>query len=124
MGIDIYAHWDDQSEAERRAQREVWGQLDAGGVGYLREPYLGEPYATRHLVPEAFTVIEGARIPAALLRERLAETLRLADGRARGLYGFTESEEIEPILASYNAFVDLCEWLEKAGTPPRIQAWW
>src|SRR5436190_22708981 len=52
-GIDIYAHWSGKTAAEERAQ--INGLSVAHGhVGYLREAYDGEPYATRELVPEAF----------------------------------------------------------------------
>lgn len=55
MGIDIYARWRGQTDAERQAQEEAWLSTTSGHVGYLREAYHGEPYATRHLCKEAFT---------------------------------------------------------------------
>lgn len=53
MGIDVYARWDGQTEAERQAQYTGFS-IVSGDVGYLREAYHGEPYATRALFPECF----------------------------------------------------------------------
>lgn len=125
MGIDIYAHWKGQTEQERDEQHEVWTSAAAGHCGYLREAYHGEPYATQHLMPEAFENESRARIPAATLRERLPETLRLAEIRQRQIYDATTPEEIQPVLDSYTAFVELCERMErKTGQPVEIAASW
>ena len=70
MGIDIYARWPGQTEAETDAQGTGYS-IAHGHIGYLREAYHGEPYATRVLVPEAFDRVahpSGAPIPAATLR--------------------------------------------------------
>src|SRR5437762_2959261 len=112
MGIDIYARWESFGEAEERAQLSAWLSNTDGNVGYLREAYRGEPYATRHLVPEAFESADGACIPARTLRERLAKTLRLAELRERRLYGAKTMKQIEPTLRSFTAFVELCERIE------------
>ena len=53
MGIDIYARWKGQTEAEEQAQNTGFSAVH-GHVGYLREAYHGEPYATRYLAAEAF----------------------------------------------------------------------
>jgi len=125
MGINIYARWEGQTEEEREEQHEAWTSAAAGHRGYLREAYHGEPYATRHLVPEAFEGDCRARIPAATLRERLPETLRLAEIRQRQIYGAATREEIRPVLDSYTAFVELCERMErKTGQPVEIVASW
>ena len=125
MGIDIYAKWDGQGDDERQAQKEAWLSTEAGHIGYLREAYHGEPYATRHLVPEAFVKRDGALITAAMLRERLPETLRLAEQRERQVYGATTQEDIEPVLKSFREFVEHCEEVEKTtGKPVRIFASW
>ena len=80
MGIDIYAKWAGQSEQEKEAQITGFSTVH-GHVGYLREAYHGEPYATRVLVPEAFDAPEcEAAISAATLRERLPETLNAVGG--------------------------------------------
>lgn len=47
------------TEHERRAQQTGFSVVH-GHVGYLREAYHGEPYATRVLVPEAF--VPGGRL--------------------------------------------------------------
>jgi hypothetical protein len=45
MGIDIYAEGDGMTDAQREAQ--ITGcSVEHGHVGYLREAYHGEPYAT------------------------------------------------------------------------------
>ena len=62
---------------EERAQIDCFSVVH-GHVGYLREAYHGEPYATRVLVPEAFETGE-ASIRASLLRERLPAALSAAE---------------------------------------------
>jgi hypothetical protein len=74
----VYAHWKGKTRAEERAQ--ITGHsVVHGHVGYLREAYDGEPYALECLVPEAFE--RDAEIPAALVRSRLAQVLRIAAKR-------------------------------------------
>jgi hypothetical protein len=120
-GIDVYAHWSGKTLAEERAQ--ITGHsVVHGHVGYLREPYDGEPYATQILVPEAF---EGdAEIPAALLRARLAETLQAAATRQALLYHRrADHEAAKVVLKSFVDFVDFCERKENAtGKACRITA--
>ena len=106
MGIDIYARWRGQTEEEQDAQITGFSVVH-GHAGYLREAYHGEPYATRSLVAEAFENGEAA-IPAALLRERLPQTLALAEERTRTLYGETDEQEIAHVKQSFTAFVALC----------------
>jgi hypothetical protein len=111
MGIDIYAEWDGMSGAERDAQ--VTGfSIEDGDVGYLREAYHGEPYATPVLVPEAFEMGR-AVIAAATLAERLPEVLQIAETREREIYGVTDADEIELVLKSYRDFVALCAKKER-----------
>jgi hypothetical protein len=120
MGIDIYARWRGQSQEEIEAQYCGFSTV-AGNVGYLREAYHGEPYATRHLCAEAFAEGEAA-IPAATLRERLPQTLILAEERERRLYGGKE-EDIRAVKQSFSDFVSLCEQKEReTGVPVRIIA--
>jgi len=122
MGIDIYARWKDQTGEEEEAQYKSGFDATVGHVGYLREAYHGEPYATRYLVSEAFESGH-AYIPAKRLRARLPETLRLAEERERTIYGAKTTDEIEPTLRSYTAFVELCERMEaKTGQPVKIIA--
>ena len=74
MGIDIYASWRGQSETEQAAQITGFS-AEHGHVGYLREAYHGEPYATRVLLPEAFAAKgEPVAIPAALLNSPLTKS--------------------------------------------------
>lgn len=123
MGIDIYAHWREQSEDERDAQYTGFS-IAHGHVGYLREAYHGEPYATRVLVPEAFdheAYPEGAPIAAATLRKRLRKTL--ATARARQLILYKEpsgSEETKMVCKSFADFVELCEAKERETDAPCI----
>jgi hypothetical protein len=124
MGIDIYARWKGQSEKERTAQYSVGFSVMHGRVGYLREAYHGEPYATRHLCREAFESERGAAlIPAAVLRERLDETLKLAEERERTIYGEKDEKAVAAVLKSFRDFVTLCERKEKeTGYPIEIVA--
>jgi len=81
MGIDVYAKWDEQTEAERQAQFTGFS-IVSGDVGYLREAYHGEPYATRVLFPECFSDDVGeVAIPAITLRERLPEAINATTQR-------------------------------------------
>ena len=68
MGIDLYARWRDMTEDERAAQITGFS-IEHGHVGYLREAYHGEPYATRVLIPEAFEAgADGTTITADVLQ--------------------------------------------------------
>jgi hypothetical protein len=121
MRIDIYAEWEGMTEAEHVLQITGFS-IEHGYVGYLREAYHGEPYATKVLVPEAFE--EGrAQIPAGVLAERLPATLAVADERERKVYNETDPVEIERALKSYREFVALCERKEsETGEPCLIIA--
>ena len=124
MGIDIYAHWRDQSAADRGKQTEAWLSAAYGDVGYLREAYHGEPYATRVLVPEAFdleTYPKGAPIPAATLRERLPRTLAVARTRQLLVYKETAgSADTRMVCKGFTDFVELCEAKERETGEPCI----
>lgn len=120
MGIDIYAEWDGMTEADRAARFTT--SVVHGHTGHLREAYHGEPYATRALAPEAFETGQAA-IPAATLRQRLPEVLRLAEMRECIVYGETDPNEVGHILQSYRNFVALCERKEaETGKPCTIFA--
>jgi len=117
----VYAHWQGKTLAEERAQ--ITGHSIAHGhVGYLREAYDGEPYALEFLVPEAFE--SDAEIPAALLRARLAEVLRIAAKRQWAVYHRPADHDVaREALKSIADFVDLCERKEReTGKPCRISA--
>lgn len=123
MGIDIYAEWTGQTEEEKEAQVTGFSVVH-GHVGYLREAYHGEPYATRFLVREAFESSDGrAAIPAAVLRERLPETLTIVAERERSVYGTTDEAEITGVQESFAEFVKLCGRKEReTGEPMTIIA--
>lgn len=122
MGIDIYAKWDDMTETEEIAQHNALFWADHGHVGYLREAYHGEPYATKVLVPEAFQEL---RVPiyAATLKDRLPATLVVAEQRQRTIYGEINKAEIKRVFQSYRNFVALCAQKEaETGEPCLIIA--
>ena len=122
MGIDIYMKWKGQTGDE--AGRQITGfSVTSGHVGYLREAYHGEPYATKVLVPEAFEADgEGAHIPAAVLRSRLPETLLAAAEREQKVYK-GEAQEGSPVLRAFVEFVELAERKEQeTGEPVTIIA--
>jgi hypothetical protein len=126
MGIDIYAQWKGQTETEERAQITGFS-IAHGHVGYLREAYHGEPYATRVLVPEAFETEhfpDGAPIAAATLKARLSEAQRVATERERIVYRKERyAKETRMIRKSLRDFVALCEKQEReTGEPCRIVA--
>lgn len=123
MGIDIYARWKGQTERETEAQ--ITGlSIEHGHVGYLREAYHGEPYATKYLLAEAFgSESAKAQIPAEVLRERLSHTLDLVRERERVVYHQTDEKEIEKVVQSFTDFVELCEQKEhETGEPVTIIA--
>jgi len=126
MGIDIYARWPSQTAAETDAQCTGFS-IEHGHVGYLREAYHGEPYATRVLVPEAFDPEanpDGVLIPAKTLRERLPDTLAAATHRQQLVYNEGPEHETTRIaLQSFSDFVELCERKEReTGEPCSIVA--
>lgn len=112
MGIDIYLRWDDMPESEVEKQYTGFS-IAHGHVGYLREAYHGGPYATHHLVPEAFEAEECvAAIPASVMRDRLSEVLQIAKQRSERVYEETLSDD-DPALKSFVDFVELAERKEK-----------
>lgn len=122
MGIDIHLRWQEMTEEERGAQQTGFS-VAHGHVGYLREAYHGEPYATRVLVPEAFESAEPVHIPASVLRARLPAALSTARERALRVYGERLSADA-PELRSFVDFVELAERLEAEGREPTVVASW
>jgi len=124
MGIDIYVEWKGQTEEEKEAQ--ITGcSIKHGHVGYLRESYHGEPYATHYLVAEAFDSDDAqAQIPASVLRKRLPKTIQLAKERLRTVYSRQGPiADDEPAVKSFTDFVELCERIEaETGEPVTIIA--
>lgn len=124
MGIDVYLRWAGQTQQERDAQFTGF-RVVHGHVGYLREAYHGEPYATRYLVKEAFESPRNtANIPARVLRERLPRTLELAKMRLTCVYRVKRHiSDNHPEIKSFSDFVELCERKEQeTGKPCTIIA--
>lgn len=117
MGIDIYMRWKGQSKEEE--EKQITGfSIAAGHVGYLREAYHGEPYATRILVSEAFNGDE--KIKAETLRERLPQALEAIKKRYSN-----DDSAIKWASESFENFVSLAEQKEKeTGEPVTIIASW
>lgn len=123
MEIEICAQWDRMSMQEAAAQLSAKYNLAGGAVGYLREPYHGEPYATRTLVPEAINYGR-ARIAATTLRKRLPDALQVVEAREHA-YAVTAADEtgIERMQKEYRDFVALCARKEaETGIPCLIIA--
>ncbi len=133
MGIDIYMRWKGQTKEETDAQYAGYSVVH-GHVGYLREAYHGDPYATRVLVPEAFAghdnkpddfdwrAYKGEPISAAVLRERLPDTVAAAIERARVVYD-EHIDEHDAVAQAFVDFVELAERKEKeTGEPVMIYA--
>lgn len=123
MGIDIYAKWRNQTDEEKEKQITGFNALK-GHVGYLREAYHGEPYATKYFVAEAFQNEKSeAQIPAKTLRDRLPEALGVVRDREAGVYQETDQYQIWKVQKSYVDFYKLCRAKEKeTGEPCTIEA--
>jgi hypothetical protein len=122
MSIDIYAHYRGQPQEEITRQIREFLSGTTGNNGHLWEADHGEPSVTRFLVPEAF-VNGAAKIPAATLRQRLAEAVRLAKEREREVYGTTDAGKIQAVTNDYINFVMFCERAEyRTGEPVMIIA--
>jgi hypothetical protein len=92
-----------------------------GHRGRLREAYCGEPYVTSDLVREAIAS-GSAEIPAAVLSERLARVLELAQERQRRVYG-DGPVQLDAAQRDHVEFVSFCERMEKRlGQPVTIIA--
>ena len=110
IGIDVYLRYEGMEEAEQQAQYTGFS-VAHGHVGYLREAYHGEPYATHVLVPESFNDGEGpVAIPAATMRERLPAALEACALRYNG-----EGSVKEMAQRSLIEFVELAERWESEG---------
>jgi hypothetical protein len=128
MGIDIYARWRNMTDEEKNAQYTGFS-ITAGNVGYLREAYHGDPYATKYLCAEAFSnkamEDEGVAIESATLKARLPRTLELVRERMTKVYECKDEDEIAEVQKSYTDFVDLIIRKEtETGKPVRITASW
>lgn len=122
MGIDIYMRWDNITEEEEQNQYCGW-DCHSGHLGYLREAYHGEPYATKIFVAEAFESVSCmARIPARVLYERLEYVGSLAIQRDMDIYNC--SREVAMLSAkTYADFASLASRKElETGSPVNIMA--
>jgi hypothetical protein len=128
MGIDVYARWRNQKKDEKEKQFTGF-RLDKGDVGYLREGYHGEPYATKHMFKETFNLRDGTReYDAAELVKRLPHTLMVVRERAEKVYNMDLRNSVEDkaeLVTWQNAyidFVDLCVRKQKeTGHPITIE---
>lgn len=123
MRIEICAKWDRMSMQEVAAQFAAQFNGVGGEVGYLSEPYYGEPYPTYVLAPEAFRYGR-ARITAANLEKRLPDALHLVETREE-CFGFSPDERsaLKRIQQQYREFVALCARKEQeCGIPCMIVA--
>lgn len=115
------------TEVETNAQYTGFS-IKAGNVGYLREAYHGDPYATRYLCAEAFlneVPEDGVVIESSILQARLPRTLELVRERMSKVYECTDENEIAEVQKSYIDFVDLIIKKEiETGAPVRITASW
>jgi hypothetical protein len=144
VGIDIYLRYRGMTDEEQQKQYGGF-RIDAGDVGYLREAYHGGPYATRMLVPQAFTDGNDAAlhamctaddkagrckewegemcgyvaIPAAAMRERLEETLATVRLRSLKVYGEPADDAT---LKAFTDFVELAERWQKEGKSIGVHA--
>jgi len=120
MGIDVYLEWDGMTEEEEEAQYTGF-DIFSGNVGYLREAYHGEPYATAELIQEDWERQPegGFRIPNAVLVERLPEVMGASRLRAKQLYKADKAEQ-ERSAKSFSDFVALHGIKEREGKNPRI----
>ena len=125
MGIDIYMKWDGMTKEEKESQYtgfEVSGK--AGAVGYLRESYGSEPYATHVLVPEAFDNESWEEndyyVPfqTHILEARLENAVETAHERGRN-YGMESHSNMEEALRN---FVKLAREKEDEGKKISIHA--
>lgn len=109
---------------EEEAAQYTGFSIEAGNVGYLREAYHGEPYATHILAPEAFEASGEVAIRADVLQERLPEVLRAAREREATVYGHSElHKDTLVVMQSFRDFVALCAKKEaETGEPCRILA--
>ena len=117
MGIDIYARWKNQTPKQIQEQFTGFSAVH-GHAGYLREAYRGDPYATHYLFQEVFAKKGEAKIPAEVLRERLARTLELVEIREKRLYKEVRKKQLDRIKKSFIDFVKLCEQKEKETKEP------
>lgn len=116
MGIDVYMRWRDQTQEEREAQYTGFSIMH-GHVGYLREAYHGDPYATKVMFPECWDddliEREGIRAPVSEKDlDRFATSVKLSSAevvarpnqmlpKLRDYFGPHAQVEFDPVTNSY-----------------------
>jgi hypothetical protein len=123
MGIDVYLNWKKKTKKDKESQITGFSTR-SGNVGYLREAYHGEPYATRVLMPEGFEDKDdpdgiGVSIPNAVLVARLPATEAAVRERYKNIYQET-GEDVDEAVKAYKDFVALHAEKESAGLDPTI----
>lgn len=135
MGIDIYLYWDNMAPEDREAQYTGFSTV-SGYVGYLREAYHGDPYATRVLMPEAFEwepgedfdpdaddAVWGVEIPASTMADRIEHVAKVVEERERTIYNETDPDSIKQVVKAFVDFVELAKQKEaEQGHPCRVYA--
>lgn len=121
MGIDVYLSWDGMTEEEEKARYtgfDVW----KGNLGYLREAYHGNPYATHVLISESWESQpeDGFVISNAELMERMSEVLKAVMERCVDVYKEDDMFSIYKSMKSFADFVMLHGEKEKEGKHPKI----
>ena len=107
--------------ADAAAQLRAEFNGDRGDIGYISEPYYGQPYPTQALAPEAFRYGR-ARIPASDLQRRLPDALYTLESREL-CFGCDHETylAVERMQKQYREFVALCARKEKeSGIPCMI----
>ena len=125
MGIDVYLSWDGQTDIEKKAQITGYS-VGMGHVGYLREAYHGEPYATKELFGWFWNEEQpenGYKVSSFDLMRRLPAALEASAKRHREKYnenGNPDKPEKSYFLKSFVDFVTLHKRLEVEERNPRI----
>jgi hypothetical protein len=119
MGVDVYAEWRGQNwnwnERMLEEPELIWSTT-SGHLGYLREAVSRGPFVTPTLLREAFAAkSQRAKIPAAVMRERLPEAMATVLEQIRT---YRPAGETDPMVKTFADFVDLCERMEAATGEP------
>ncbi len=125
MSISIHVRWNGEVPWATQQVAEARQLGGTTGTGYLLEERTGPISAIAYLATEAFQYHHGVPMPASMLRERLDETLRIAELRIRIVYGPRNEADLEERLQGYRNFVEFCERLErKTKRPPLVVVVW
>ncbi len=127
MGIDIYVKWEGQTTEER--DKQITGfSIESGDVGYLREAYHGEPYATEYFVQEAFdddkrSLDENGHvaIPSDVLLQRVPLAVDIHIQRHKEIYKQKVTKN-DVSAKAFGLFAKFVQNLERLGMKPKIYA--